>query len=244
MVPIKYGHQQFGTNYNVNISVYHDDGSVAVSHGGIEMGQGINTKVAQIVAKELGVPLDIIRVKPTNNVSNPNAFFTAGSMGSEGNCAAAIRACADLKAKMNVVKEMEENDLPWADLVKKCYTKGVDLTGHHMGHSINDGIGSYIIWGLALTEVQLDVLTGMSNIRRCDFLEETGLATSPLVDLGQVEGALVMGMGLWTSEEVRYDPGTGQLLDNSTWHYKVHSPACLPLPATARCPHLVTSPRT
>ena len=80
--------------------------------------------------------------------------------------------------------------------------RGVDLTGHHMGHSIIDGLAGYIVWAAAVTEVQVDVLTGMTNIRRLDFIEDTGMATSPAVDLGQVEGALVMGLGLWTSEQV------------------------------------------
>jgi len=233
LVPIQYPHSQFGTRYIVHIAVYHDDGSVAVSHGGIEMGQGVNTKVAQVVARELGVSMDVIKIKPTNNLVNPNSSFTAGSMGSEGNVAAAVRACADLKRKMAKVREEEveqggKEDLPWPELVKKCYTRGVDLTGHHMGHSIIDGLAGYIVWAAAVTEVQVDVLTGMTNIRRLDFIEDTGMATSPAVDLGQVEGALVMGLGLWTSEQVRYDPTTGRLLDNSTWHYKVPTSADIP----------------
>ena len=128
LVPIQYPHSQFGTRYIVHIAVYHDDGSVAVSHGGIEMGQGVNTKVAQVVARELGVSMDVIKIKPTNNLINPNSSFTAGSMGSEGNVAAAVRACADLKRKMAKVREEEveqggKEDLPWPELVKKCYTR-------------------------------------------------------------------------------------------------------------------------
>ena len=86
LVPIKYSHNYFGTKYNVQIAVYHDDGSVAVSHGGIEMGQGINTKVCQVVARELGVAMDMVSVKMTNNLTNPNGSVTGGSMGSECNC--------------------------------------------------------------------------------------------------------------------------------------------------------------
>jgi len=231
LVPLQYPHNQFGTRYTVNISVYHDDGSVAVAHGGIEMGQGMNTKVAQVVARELGVPMDIIRIKPTDNVSNPNATGTFGSMGSEGNVAAAIRACADLNQKMNKVKEKGE-DLPWLDLVKRCYSRGVDLTGHHQGHSIVDGLANYVIMAAAVTEVEIDVLTGMHQIRRCDFIEDTGLPTSPLVDVGQIEGGLVMALGMWTTEQVRYDPSTGQLLDNTTWDYKV--PSAMDIPADIR----------
>ena len=79
-------HNYFGTRYHVNISVYHDDGSVAVTHGAIEMGQGVNTKVCQVVARELGIPMDLIRIKPTNNFTNVNGSVTGGSMGSECCC--------------------------------------------------------------------------------------------------------------------------------------------------------------
>ena len=86
LIPIRYGHNYWGTRYHVNISVYQGDGSVAVTHGGIEMGQGINTKVAQVVASELGVDLDKVRVKPSNNFANVNGSVTGGGMGSECNC--------------------------------------------------------------------------------------------------------------------------------------------------------------
>ena len=86
LIPLKYRHDYFGTRYHVNISVYHDDGSVAVTHGGIEMGQGINTKVCQVVARELGISMDLIRIKPTNNMAGANSSVTGGSMGSECNC--------------------------------------------------------------------------------------------------------------------------------------------------------------
>ena len=108
LIPLKYNHNYFGTRYHVNISVYHDDGSIAVTHGGsqfspyyiklgnllffkkgIEMGQGINTKVCQVIARELGVPMELIRVKPTNNFTGANSSVTGGSMGSE--CCCSVR---------------------------------------------------------------------------------------------------------------------------------------------------------
>ena len=82
-MPCVYSHNYFGTKYHVLVSIYAGDGTVSVSHGGIEMGQGLNTKVAQVVAKELGIGVDMIRVKPTNNVVGPNNSVTGGSMGSE-----------------------------------------------------------------------------------------------------------------------------------------------------------------
>ena len=97
MIPIRYGHTYWGTRYHVNISVYQGDGSVAVAHGGIEMGQGINTKVAQVVAKELGVELDMVRVKPSSNFANVNGSVTGGGMGSECNCSVCLIDCLTLK---------------------------------------------------------------------------------------------------------------------------------------------------
>ena len=110
-------------------------------------------------------------------------------MGSEGNVAAAIRACADLKKKMKSVRE-EGEGLAWMELVKRCYSRGIDLTGHHQyvsllfrytcialhprGHSIVDGLANYVIMAATVTEVEVDVLTGMHQIRRCDFIEDTG----------------------------------------------------------------------
>jgi len=129
-----------------------------------------------------------------------------------------------------VVEEGEE--VAWGELVRRCYGRGVDLTGHHMGHSIADNLANYTVMGAAVTEVVVDVLTGQHRVIRCDFIEDTGVPTSPLVDVGQVEGGLVMGLGLWTSEQVRYHPDTGRLLDNSTWHYKV--PTALDIPEDLR----------
>ena len=111
-------------------------------------------------------------------------------MGSEGNVAAAIRACADLKEKMKPVRE-EGEGLAWMELVKRCYSRGIDLTGHHQyvslpfstylhltlhlrGHSIVDGLANYVIMAATVTEVEIDVLTAMHQIRRCDFIEDTG----------------------------------------------------------------------
>jgi len=232
LTPVMYHHSQYGTRYHVHISVFHEDGSVAVTHGGIEMGQGINTKVAQIVAKKLDLPMDMIKIKPTNNVSNPNASFTAGSMGSEGNVAAALKACDVLMEKMAKVKADQKEELPWDKLVEACYMAGVDLTGHHMGHSIKDGIANYKIPTAVVCEVEIDVLTGVLQIQRVDFIEDVGVSTNPAVDIGQIEGGLIMGLGLWTCEEIKYDAETGQLLNNDTWHYKI--PGSLDIPADMR----------
>ena len=135
-------------------------------------------------------------------------------------------------------------DPSWPELVKKCHLAGVDLSAHHMGHSTLDGLQSYVVWAAVVTEVHLDVLTGQSTVARCDLTEDTGSSISPEVDISQVDwvstasqdtchvSRALTAAGLWTSEQLRYHPLTGALLDNSTWYY--HVPSCLDIPATLR----------
>jgi len=183
------------------------------------------------VAKELNIDMELIRVKPSNNFANVNGSVTGGGMGSEGNCSAAVIACQKLKEKMKSVRE-KMKDPTWRQLVKQCHMAGVDLSAHHMGHSTVDKLQSYSVWAGVVTEVKIDVLTGQMSILRCDITQDTGASISPEVDVGQVEGGLVMGLGLWTTEELKYDPGTGQLINNSSWNY--HVPTCLDIPADLR----------
>ena len=95
-----------------------------------------------------------------------------------------------------------------------------------------DNYPGYNIWGLALTEVELDILTGEMRVVRADLVEDAGLPTSPLIDIGQVEGAFVMGLGLWTSEEMKYEANTGELLTHNSWEYK--PPAAKDIPQDFR----------
>ena len=97
---------------------------------------------------------------------------------------------------------------------------------------LRDGYTGYNIWGVGVSEVEVDTLTGELRTVRVDLVQDAGLATSPLVDVGQVEGAFIMGLGLWTSEEVRHDPATGALLTNNTWEYK--PPAAKDIPQDFR----------
>ena len=97
---------------------------------------------------------------------------------------------------------------------------------------IKDNYMGYNVWAVAVTEVEVDILTGEMYVVRADLLEDAGLSTSPIVDIGQVEGAFIMGLGLWTSEEVRHDPATGALLTNNTWEYK--PPAAKDIPQDFR----------
>ena len=97
---------------------------------------------------------------------------------------------------------------------------------------LRDGYTGYNIWGVAVTEVEVDILSGEMRTVRVDLVEDAGLSTSPLVDIGQVEGAFIMGLGLWTSEQIRHDPETGELLTMNTWEYK--PPAAKDIPQDFR----------
>ena len=105
----------------------------------------------------------------------------------------------------------------WHEIVQACFFTGVDLCARHMGHSINDKLKGYSIWAANVTEVEIDVLTGERNILRSDLIEDTGVTINPEVDIGQIEGAFVFGLGFWTTEQIKHDPVTGQLLTADTW---------------------------
>ena len=135
LVPFRYGHNlgMFpGLKYHCLLSVYGGDGSVSVAHSGIEMGQGINTKVAQCVAYELGISLDLIKIKPVTVVTNPNAATTGGSAGSECNCVAAIEACKILKARLEPIREQVGQDATWPELIEAANVAEVDLCARYM----------------------------------------------------------------------------------------------------------------
>ncbi|XP_043246690.1 abscisic-aldehyde oxidase-like [Amphibalanus amphitrite] len=212
LVPISY-HINLAFRYPALVSIYDKDGSVAVSHGGVEMGQGINTKVAQVVAHVLGVPLEQVSVKPNNNLVNPNGVVTGGSLGSDMNCMAARLACEVLRERL--MPFMAEGR-PWLQVVQYASGSGVNLSAHSLQPPTTN---RYSVWGLCAAEAELDVLTGEYRFNRVDLYEDAGKALSPLVDVGQVEGAFTMGMGVLLFEQLRTDPKTGRKVTNRAWNY-------------------------
>ncbi|KAK5639262.1 hypothetical protein RI129_011754 [Pyrocoelia pectoralis] len=217
VVPMEYPQILYG-NWNVYLSVYQTDGTVSIAHGGIEMGQGINTKVAQVCAYSLGIPLDHVVIKPSNVMISPNSMTTGGSLTSEAVCYAVSKACDDLKQRMEVIKQKMKNPT-WLELVQACYINDIALTSTFMFHRSLPDLHPYQIYGATCAEVQLDILTGQCNILRVDLIEDTGNSMSPNIDIGQVEGAFIMGVGYWTCEEIIYSP-EGELKTNRTWNYK------------------------
>ncbi|XP_062544108.1 aldehyde oxidase 1-like [Armigeres subalbatus] len=216
IVPMRYPLGYFGS-LSAIISIFHNDGTVAVSHGGIEMGQGMNTKVAQVVAHILNIPMDKVIIKPTNNLTSPNAICTGGSMTSETVSYAAKRACEIILERMKPVRE-ENKDDSWETLVEKCHNQSIDLSATYM-YKASD-LTPYIIWGLSCSEVEIDILTGNVQLRRVDILEDVGESLSPGIDVGQIEGSFIMGLGYYLTEALVFDPENGALLTNRTWTYK------------------------
>jgi len=225
-VPMKYPQHFFSMAYPSYVAIYHVDGTVAVSSGGIEMGQGLNTKAAQSAAYTLKIPMDKIKVKPTNNTVSPNAIASGGAVTSELIAWATAQACKILLERLAPFREKLGSDGSWEDVVKAAHAAGVDLRAGYLPKA--GDARQYDIWGLNLTEVELDVLTGEHKIVRVDFIEDVGKSMSPEVDIGQVEGSLVFGLGLWTKERLEYDPESGELLTANTWEYKPPLPKDIP----------------
>eukprot|EP00656_Telonema_subtile_P016054 TRINITY_DN18458_c0_g1_i2.p1 TRINITY_DN18458_c0_g1~~TRINITY_DN18458_c0_g1_i2.p1 ORF type:complete len:1229 (+),score=349.19 TRINITY_DN18458_c0_g1_i2:15-3701(+) len=203
----------------------HDDGSVLVQHGGCEIGQGINVKVAQVAAFTLGIDMSLISIDGVSTkVASGFSDKTAGSITSEGCCASVILACNQLKKQMELTHAKLEGQLgrqpDWHQLVQACSHAGADMSakGSYAGKAEGSGVASlpdksgdkfqYVSWGAALAHVQLDGLTGELQLLRCDVLLDCGISLNPDIDAGQVQGAFVMGLGYMLSEEFLWDDGS------------------------------------
>ncbi|KAF9801456.1 hypothetical protein SFRURICE_013236, partial [Spodoptera frugiperda] len=206
--------------YNVLLSVYHGDGSVAIAHGGVELGQGINTKVTQICAYYFKIPMSKIKVKGHDTTSSPNSFETAGSIGSQNISLGVSRCCETILERLEPIRNSMEG-ATWEQIVEAAHTAGIDLQAQSLVNSNDTAKYSYNVFGVALAEVEIDVLTGESELLRVDVMEDVGKSISPEIDVGQVEGGFMMGVGYWTSEKLVYDKNTGELLTNRTWNYAV-----------------------
>ncbi|KAL6263816.1 hypothetical protein P5V15_003899 [Pogonomyrmex californicus] len=193
--------------FSALVSIFARDGTVCVTHGGIECGQGIHTKIAQVTAHTLGIDVELVNVKISNTIVTPNNFVTASSFTSESCAYATIQACNKILKRLEPIRK-EMNNPSWKELVFTAY-----------GTMQDDTLKNYNIYGVTIAEVEIDVLTGQHIIRRVDLMEDAGISLNPEIDVGQVEGAFVMGVGCWTSEDLIYDPKTGVLKSDRTWNY-------------------------
>ncbi|RVE48202.1 hypothetical protein evm_007156 [Chilo suppressalis] len=204
--------------YEVNMSVCHGDGSVIISHGGIELGQGINTKAIQIAAYFLKIPIEKIQVKSTNTITGTNSILTGSSLTSQSIGMGVEKCCKQLLLRLAPIKVLLINP-PWETLIKIAHTLSIDLQVHSYVNNIISPV--YYVYGVALAEVEVDILTGESEVLRVDLIEDVGRSVSPKIDVGQIEGAFIMGLGYWTSEKLVYDKKSGELLTDRSWNYYV-----------------------
>lgn len=266
-MPLKYGIGGGGVLGCALVDIYCNDGSVRVSHGACEIGQGCHTKVAQAVAATLGCPMDLVKVYPTSTVTGPNPTQTGGSVSSNLNAEAAIQACNEINKRLAPVRAAMGNPT-WPQLILTASASGVNLQASSVS-IIAPGSGqpslsvpapvhprlgvvnmprshiadpavraaapppfNYCSYGGAVTEVELDVLTGQYQVLRADVTFDLGASFNPLIDLGQMQGGFIFGLGhVLTEEVITQDDGT--LLTNSLWQYK--PPSSTDIPIDFRC---------
>jgi xanthine dehydrogenase large subunit len=215
---------KFGISFNFTpmnqagalVHVY-KDGSVLVNHGGTEMGQGLHTKMLQVAATSLGVPLARVRLAPTRTDKVPNTSATAASSGADLNGGAVKHACEQIRARLDEVDA--GRGLPWEQLVLEAYLLRVQLFA--AGYYRTEGLQwdsdafrgtpfKYFSYGAAAAEVEVDGFTGAYRTTRVDIVHDVGDSLSPLVDLGQIEGGFVQGAGWLTLEDLRWDTSDGE----------------------------------
>ncbi len=210
-IPTKFGISfttKFLNQAGALVHIYQADGSVLVTHGGVEMGQGLHTKVCQIVAQALGVPLSSVHIAETATDKVPNASPTAASASSDMYGAAAADACAQLTARLAPYKAKLPSNATFLEVVQAAYFDRTDLSAHGF-YSTPDitGFGgnrpvNYFTFGAAVAEVELDTLAGDWQILRADVVMDVGKSLNPAIDVGQIEGAFVQGMGWSCIEEL------------------------------------------
>ncbi|PIF77420.1 xanthine dehydrogenase molybdenum binding subunit apoprotein [Variovorax sp. 54] len=253
---------KFGISFNVKhfnqagalVHVY-TDGSILVNHGGTEMGQGLNTKVAQVVAHELGVSFERVRVTATDTTKVANTSATAASTGADLNGKAAQDAARQIRERLadcaatrhggnaadvrfaNDQVEVNGRTLAFSTVVGEAYLDRKQLWSD--GFYATPGLSwdkdkmqgrpfYYYAYGAAVSEVVVDTLTGEWKLLRADILHDAGKSLNPAVDIGQVEGAFIQGMGWLTTEELVWHPASGKLT--------THAPSTYKIPTANDCP--------
>lgn len=250
LTPVQFGISFTATHLNqagALLNVFRD-GSVEINHAGTEMGQGLFTKVQQVVSRALGLPLHAIVLGATQTDKVPNGSPTAASSGSDLNGMAALDACEQLKQRLTSFAHSElgwpsDEELTFAggsvscggesmqfeELIKAAYLARVQLSvaGFYKTPDIHfdkeAGKGSpffYYANGAAASEVIIDTMTGEYRLLRTDILHDVGDSLNPAVDLGQIEGGFIQGLGWLTTEELLWDDA-GRLISNSPANYKI-----------------------
>ena len=260
LTPVKFGISFTATHLNQAGALVHvyTDGTVHLNHGGTEMGQGLFTKVAQVVAEELQIDIDRIKIMASDTSKVPNASATAASSGSDINGKAAQAAAAKIKRRLirfaakhfavpkddiefiNNRVRIGAESISFEDLIKRAWFARISLsaTGFYRTPKINYDRSTfsgrpffYYAYGAAVSEVIIDTLTGENRILRVDILHDCGESLNPAIDMGQIEGGFSQGAGWLTSEELCWN-SDGELTTHAPSTYKI--PTCSDLPVDFR----------
>ncbi len=256
ITPVKFGISFTATFFNqagALVNVY-TDGSVQVNHGGTEMGQGLHTKVCQIVADELGLPFERVRITASHTGKVPNASATAASSGTDLNGRAAQFAAREVRARLAAHVAKQQGCEPgaivfqaglvrgpggtqtWEQVVDDAYHARVQLWSdgfyatpkiHYDKYTLSGRPFFYFAYGAACTEVAIDTLTGESRVLKVDILHDAGRSINPAIDIGQIEGGFIQGMGWLTTE---------QLVWTDRGLLATHAPSTYKIPATGDLP--------
>ena len=262
LTPIKFGvsfNTLFLNQATALINIY-SDGSITLNHGGTEMGQGLFSKVAQVVAEIFQIDIDNIKSTATDTDKVPNASSTSSSASTDFYCNAAYIAANKIKDRLVefVAKEFDvpaesikfeknrvifgKEALTFAELVNKAWFNRVSLTAtgfhrtpdYHWDEEAFEGSPFYYcVWGASVSEVMIDTLTGELKVERVDLLHDAGKPINPAIDMGQLEGAFVQGMGWLTTEELRWNE-QGKLSTHAPSTYKIPVSSDLPKEFNAR----------
>jgi xanthine dehydrogenase large subunit len=257
LVPVKFGISFTATHLNQAGALLHiyTDGSVIINHGGTEMGQGLNTKVAQVVAEELGVDISRVRVSAADTSKVSNTSATAASSGTDLNGKAAQDAARRIKSALvayaadhygcdesqvrfhnSHVHCGDHAPVPFTTFVQQAYNARVPLWSsgfyrtpkiHYDRTTLTGRPFYYFVYCAACAEVVIDTLTGESRLLRADILYDAGRSLNPAIDIGQIEGGFIQGVGWLTSEELWWND-QGKLM--------THAPSTYKIPAVSDCP--------
>lgn len=262
LTPVKFGISFTAQHLNQAGALLHvyTDGSVMINHGGTEMGQGLHTKICQVVARELGLDLEKVRITATRTDKVPNTSPTAASSGADLNGMAARDAASKLRERLfdfaaehfaegldregmrledgMLVAGLGESErrVPWGELVQTAYLNRISLSEKgfyatpliHYDRSTGQGRPFYYYaFGAAVAEVSVDTLSGEYQVDRVDILHDVGDSLNPAIDIGQVEGGFIQGMGWLTSEELKWNE-QGVLISDGPATYKIPTFGDLP----------------
>lgn len=262
LTPVKFGISFTAQHLNQAGALLHvyTDGSIMINHGGTEMGQGLHTKICQVVARELGLDLESVRISATRTDKIPNTSPTAASSGADLNGMAARDAASKLRERLFAFaaehfeggldrEDMRLEDgmliagigeserrIPWGELVQSAYLNRISLSEKgfyatpliHYNRAVGQGRPFYYYaFGAAVAEVSVDTLSGEYTVDRVDILHDVGNSLNPAIDIGQIEGGFIQGMGWLTSEELQWN-AQGVLVSDGPATYKIPTYGDLP----------------